>query len=1137
MNNVLVGIVIIPGVIALLLLAVFSFLYRQTRDPYFRAWQWGWFAYSAHYVFQAWNFYVQRNLATAWLADFSLGVMAWSVLRSTRLVRQRQPLRWFDAALLGAAAGWSTVDALFGTMSAVPRMLTVSRWRVPLLEIEVGVAIVLVVASYRFFQHGQRKNSTGFRLLALAIGFWSLLLLLVPFHGLLQGTLAAAGHFLGPLPQMLLGIAQVVVLFERERRSVQENLLAFSVLEVDTSRVLTAAEAAPGMQKLLERLLRVLELERGALFLGDAWRAALPSVHKGFSAGFLQELEEDRIPDFLVELAGRSGGVATLRDLEEPSLLLQEHVGSFERMRQRLQAERIQGITVANLQTRERCFGCVLLPNHNGANLGASQLRLLLGLSMQMALTLENYVLMRDAFRRTKEYELLTQIGQVISSHLDPDEVLLAFQRELGQLFDTSNMYVAFLDGELVRFELEVIANQVQPKRTRPAANMLTEYVIKTGRPLLVNSELEKVRLKLGCAPPPDPAKSVAIVPIVMYGRPTGVMAALNFEREFVYTDRDVEVLTTAAGQVAVAMENARLFSEEQRRSRYLAFLNNISKTAISSQHAEPMLEEIVSEIQKNFRFDHIGIGILDYATKDIEIKAEAGTTMRAVGRRVPLGAGILGRVARSNEMALIQNSDEERLGSLLDDARSVLCIPITYGETLLGVLNVESRRNDAFGQQEVLILRTLADLLATALHNAFVFQKLQQQAITDGLTGIKTRRFFVEALQSEWKRASRSGRAFSVVLMDLDKFKSVNDTMGHLEGDLVLARVGRLLEQKCRQSNVVARYGGDEFVILMPETALEQAQVLSERLRLWVATDPMLNERHVTGSFGVATFPLHGATAEEVLRVADAGMYASKHAGGNNVATVEEFRRRFRLAAADGFGLHRGLPAARALRAGAGGRAGAASAEAGGERRRSGQRSAHRRGPDAGARRRKPRDPCFRARGNRGPHCRGAGARYRPDYRRTARPDLCRPRARCGQDPDPGTHPQQGRATDAGRALPAEDARQHRGGDCRHHSRRRAHPAVRAPPPRARRRHRVSRQPARRANPHGGAHPGHRRGLQQHDARPAVCPRAEPRRGGAGAGARQRHPVRRHAGAAAAARTQRRTRGAAGTVRAVSSF
>src|SRR5262249_30906323 len=176
---------------------------------------------------------------------------------------------------------------------------------------------------------------------------------------------------------------------------------------------------------------------------------------------------------------------------------------------------------------------------------------------------------------------------------------------------------------------------------------------------------------------------------------------------------------------------------------------------------------------------------------KDIEIKAEAGVTSQALGKRVPLGQGILGRVARTGERALVQTSgDDTHLQGVLPDSRSVLCIPITYGDSLLGVLNVESRQEDAFAPEDVLIMNTLADLLATALHNSFVFQKLQQQSITDGLTGIKTRRFFWESLSSEWKRASRSGRPFSVVLLDLDKFKGVNDTLGHLEGDLVLARV-----------------------------------------------------------------------------------------------------------------------------------------------------------------------------------------------------------------------------------------------------------------------------------------------------------------------------------------------------------
>src|SRR5438874_1638422 len=415
--------------------------------------------------------------------------------------------------------------------------------------------------------------------------------------------------------------------------------------------------------------------------------------------------------------------------------------------------------------------------------------------------------------------------------------------------------------------------------------------MLRTGQPLLIRSDLDRARERLGVSfIPRRPAKSFCGAPILVNGKATGVMAAMSTTREYIFEQRDLDVLKTAAGQVSVAIENARLFSEEQRRAHQFAFLNSVSKTAISSDDAEQMLAEIVGHIQRHFHFDHIGIGILDYATKEIEIRAEAGTTAHEKGKKIALGAGIIGRVARTGETALQHGAEGGQLQSLLPRSRTVLCMPITYGDTLLGILNVESEDERAVADDDVLVMNTLADLLATALHNSFVFQKLQQQSITDGLTGIKTRRFFWEALSAEWKRASRSGRPFSVVLIDLDKFKEVNDTMGHFEGDLVLARVGRLLEQKSRQSNVVARYGGDEFIILMPETGPEQAQVLAERLRQWIVTDPMLSEHHITGSFGVASFPTHGFSIEDIIRVADAGMYVSKRSGGNRVSAAEEF-------------------------------------------------------------------------------------------------------------------------------------------------------------------------------------------------------------------------------------------------------
>src|SRR5436853_6346418 len=152
-------------------------------------------------------------------------------------------------------------------------------------------------------------------------------------------------------------------------------------------------------------------------------------------------------------------------------------------------------------------------------------------------------------------------------------------------------------------------------------------------------------------------------------------MAAMSVDREYAFEQRDLEVMQTAAGQVSVAVENARLFAEEQQRSRQLAFLNNISKTAISSEDAAQMLADIVAEIQKNFRFDHIGIGILDYVTKDIEIRAEAGATAKALGKRGQLGVGTLGRVARTGETALVQNAGQGDLLASLPEPRAVRCI------------------------------------------------------------------------------------------------------------------------------------------------------------------------------------------------------------------------------------------------------------------------------------------------------------------------------------------------------------------------------------------------------------------------------------------------------------------------------
>ena len=890
MNNSITASLVLPGVVPLLLFLLFTYLYVQSLQPYFRAWQMAWAAYTLHFGLDVWSKISSANRPLELIASLLLVAMSLCILVSTRLTRRMTSSeraealrpRWYELLVAAAGIGLSLWDFLSRGL------LTLGN---PHLHLEIGIAAILTYSSFHFYLAAQRRSSPAFYLLCLSLALWAVWMLLGQYRPGFSEFFGVSGQ-LGPIPQMLLGIAMLMVLFENERNAVQENALAFSTLGVDPMRLLAAADLGPAMQDVLDRLVVPLPANRAAICISERWRSVLPSVQLGFSPEFTSTLDTSGAGEYVCELAYRRGGFVTFRNIAEmPEPLPVFPGGRFEQFRKTMAAENIRNITAVSLQTREHNFGVLLFPHAERQLFGASNLRLLIGLALQIGLTLENYVVMHDAQRRTKEYQLLTQIGQAISSRLDQQEVLRTVQKELGQIFDTSNFYVAFQEGDEIVFHLEVEAGQVLPRRKRKVANGLTEYILRTGQPLLIRADLERARERLGVTFKSNrPAKSFCGVPILVNGRSSGVMVALSTEREHVFQQRDLDVIKTAAGQVSVAIENARLFGEEQRRSLQFAFLNSVSKTAISSEDAEQMLAEIVGHIQKNFRFDHIGIGILDYATKEIEIRAEAGTTAHEKGTKIPVSSGIVGRVARSGETALVHTGADGQTRGLLTSSRTVLCIPITYGESTLGVLNVESEQENAFSTEDQLIMNTLADLLATALHNSFVFQKLQQQSITDGLTSIKTRRFFWESLAAEWKRASRSGRPFSVVLVDLDKFKEVNDNFGHMEGDLVLARVGRLLEQKCRQSNVVARYGGDEFVILMPETGVEQAQILAERLRLWLATDPMLSEHHITGSFGVATFPLHGFSAEDIIRVADAGMYVSKRAGGDRVSTSEEY-------------------------------------------------------------------------------------------------------------------------------------------------------------------------------------------------------------------------------------------------------
>ena len=595
MSSLTVSTVIVPGVMALLLALVFTYLYEQSRQQYFRAWQLAWITYTLYFGVRGWSIVAEAAVWTSVAGSLLLVATTLCIFVSTRLLRGRFRWRWYDVLLALAGlvlALWKIRDQLF------------ARWlHHPLLpgfefRLAIVLAVVLLYCSFYFYRQAQLRNSLFLNLLSFSLAFW--------------GVLQWAGQLRTPYAEvasasceLLLGVSMVMVLFDNERNAVQENALAFSTLGVDPTRLLSAEDLRPSLQSILERLKRPLPGERAVICIREQWRGVLPSVQRGFSPELLTKLESTGAGEYLCELAYRRGGFVSLRNVSEIPEPLPAFPGSgFLQFRQTLVEEKIASVTAVSLQTRENNFGVILFPYAERRMLGSSNPRLLTGLALQIGLTLENYVVMHNAQRRTKEYELLTQIGQAISSRLDQDEILRAVQKELGQIFDTSNFYVAFLEGDTLNYEFEVENGEILPKHSRPVDNGFTDYILRTGQPLLIRSDLEKARDRMGVSPPPSSrsAKCYCGAPIFLGGKPAGVMAALSREHEFVFEPRDLEVMQTAAGQVSVAVENARLFAGEQRRSSQLSFLNNISKTAISSEDSEQMLAEIVAEIQKNFQ-------------------------------------------------------------------------------------------------------------------------------------------------------------------------------------------------------------------------------------------------------------------------------------------------------------------------------------------------------------------------------------------------------------------------------------------------------------------------------------------------------------------------------------------------------
>jgi diguanylate cyclase (GGDEF)-like protein len=239
----------------------------------------------------------------------------------------------------------------------------------------------------------------------------------------------------------------------------------------------------------------------------------------------------------------------------------------------------------------------------------------------------------------------------------------------------------------------------------------------------------------------------------------------------------------------------------------------------------------------------------------------------------------------------------------------SLLCVPLVAKERQLGLLvSMREYVRDAFGPADLKILNVLANQTAIALENADLYERLRREALTDGLTGILNYRSFMRALRSELRRAERYSQTFAFVMADVDHLKKYNESFGHLAGSQVLVQVARLMVRGCRSTDVVGKYGGDEFAIILPQTDAEGACTVSERIRRAIGQHSFQHVQpgDVTCSFGVAVFPRDGGDVFALIRQADDVLFHAKRSGRNVVRTSADL-----AAAAPRLELAGGAPAA----------------------------------------------------------------------------------------------------------------------------------------------------------------------------------------------------------------------------------
>jgi len=499
-------------------------------------------------------------------------------------------------------------------------------------------------------------------------------------------------------------------------------------------------------------------------------------------------------------------------------------------------------------------------------------------------------------FRPRHSDELIYEISAQISAELDPARLLRLVVERIQAALGFSYFAILLKEGH----DLVIRAVTEHPEaiigRKIPWGQGLSGRCALSRKEVLVaDLSGNEAYIHLG----ESVFRSELDVPIIFHD---SVLGVLNIQsvRKNAFHRGDIQFLRILSNQIGVALHNSRVLAQMQ-------LVQDIGLKLVSIINPDELFMSIVSETRSRLHYDTCAI--LEKSEGQLVFKASSDEFPKELlGLKIPLGQGITGRCALERKVINVGDVrlDPEYIPSGIEGIRSEIACPVTSDGELLGVLTVESQQENAFNEDDVRLLSILSLQVAVGMRNARMYAEIEKLAVTDPLTGLYNYRYFYQRLGAELARCDRYHHPLSVIMVDLDDFKKINDHCGHLFGDRVLRETAQAIRGNIRrydeplivhtgEIDIVSRYGGEEFIVIQPDTAVEGALVCAERLRnlLEVRLGPQLGmpcsdqaPARVTGSFGVTAFR-EGESMENFIKRADEAMYQAKEQGKNRVVVL----------------------------------------------------------------------------------------------------------------------------------------------------------------------------------------------------------------------------------------------------------